>query len=159
ADPGQTLSFSLDLGAPATAAIDPVTGVFTWTPPDGPLVAKITIRVTDNAAAQQSDTETILVSVNNVAPVLSIQGAGSVTERSTSPLNLSATDPGSDLIHHWTIFWGDGASVFVTGNPTSLAHVYADNGSYTIRATASDEDTSAAVAVDDVTVINVPPAI
>ena len=30
--PGSALTFSLDAGAPAGAAIDPATGVFTWTP-------------------------------------------------------------------------------------------------------------------------------
>ena len=31
-DAAETLTFGLDAGAPAGAAIDPVTGVFTWTP-------------------------------------------------------------------------------------------------------------------------------
>ena len=48
--PANTLTFSLDAGAPAGASIDPATGVFTWTPTEaqGPGVYPVTVRVTDN---------------------------------------------------------------------------------------------------------------
>src|SRR5204863_479527 len=46
----QTLTFSLDPGAPAGAGIDPVTGAFTWTPTEaqGPGTFAVTVRVTDS---------------------------------------------------------------------------------------------------------------
>src|SRR6185503_3101803 len=49
--PGQTLTFSLDSGAPGGASITPG-GAFTWTPDesDGPGVYSVTVRVTDNGA-------------------------------------------------------------------------------------------------------------
>jgi len=73
-DPAQTLRFSLGAGAPQGAYIDPVSGVFSWTPTElqGPGVYSITIIVTDNGTPQMSDSETIQIVVNEVnsAPVL-----------------------------------------------------------------------------------------
>ncbi|MFN7138636.1 MAG: putative Ig domain-containing protein [Limisphaerales bacterium] len=70
----KVLTFSLDAGAPAGAAIHPNTGVFTWTPTEaqGPGTYSITVRVTDNAAIPQSATRTFSVTVleTNSAPVL-----------------------------------------------------------------------------------------
>ena len=54
--PADTLSFSLG-GEPVGAVIDPVTGVFTWTPTEaqGPGSYDITIRVTDDGTPSQID--------------------------------------------------------------------------------------------------------
>ena len=72
--PANTLTFSLDAGAPAGASINPVTGVFTWTPTEaqGPGVYPITVRVTDNGQPPKSATRTFTVTVNDVnnAPVV-----------------------------------------------------------------------------------------
>jgi hypothetical protein len=71
--PPQTLTYSLDAGAPAGAAIT-AAGAFTWTPTEaqGPGSFSITIRVTDNGSPVLDDFETITVTVNeeNAAPVL-----------------------------------------------------------------------------------------
>ena len=83
---------------------------------------------------------TVGVTVNNVAPTLALSGAANVNEGSSYTLNLSSSDPGSDTISQWTINWGDSTQV-VTGNPSSVSHTYADGtASYTISATATDED-------------------
>lgn len=103
---------------------------------------------------------TVAVTVNNVAPTLTISGAASVDEGSVYTLNLSSSDPGADTISSWTINWGDGTQV-VTGNPASVTHTYADGNSssnYLITATAADEDgTFAAGNSVAVTVNNVDP--
>src|SRR5205807_6398706 len=65
---GDRLTFRLDPGAPAGAAIDPATGVFTWTPGDGPARAAVRIRVTDDGVPAQSAVQTVSITVNNVAP-------------------------------------------------------------------------------------------
>jgi len=54
--PANTLTFSLDAGAPTGATIDPTTGQFTWTPSelDGPGVFFVTVRVTDSLAVSAS---------------------------------------------------------------------------------------------------------
>ena len=58
----QTLSFSLDQGAPPGATIHPQTGVFTWTPTpeQAGLEHSITVRVTDNGTPPLSATTTFL---------------------------------------------------------------------------------------------------
>ena len=75
--PANTLTFSLDAGAPAGASITPA-GVFTWTPTEeqGPGIYPITVRVTDNGSPILDDSETINVTVKevNVAPVLATIG-------------------------------------------------------------------------------------
>ena len=71
--PANTLTYSLDAGAPAGASIDPATGLFTWTPTEaqGPGVYPVTVRVTDNGAPPLDDYETIQITVAeiNVPPV------------------------------------------------------------------------------------------
>jgi hypothetical protein len=61
--PAQTLTFSLDPGAPPAATIDPVTGDFRWsTDPDaGASTNTITVRVTDNGPGNLSATRSLQV--------------------------------------------------------------------------------------------------
>jgi hypothetical protein len=73
-DPGQTLTFSLDPGAPSGASIDPSTGLFSWTPPPAeshPTIS-VTIRVTDNGSPPLSAARTFQITVL-AAEVLAIQ--------------------------------------------------------------------------------------
>ncbi len=96
--PGQTLTFSLDAGAPSGAAITP-TGNFTWTPTEaqGPGSYPITIRVSDNGSPILTDFESITVSVleTNSAPVLNPIGNKSGPEG--LPITFTATATDSDL--------------------------------------------------------------
>lgn len=64
--PANTLTFSLDAGAPVGATIDPATGVLTWAPPTSAneTDVPITIRVTANGLPALSDFETITVHVS-----------------------------------------------------------------------------------------------
>ena len=68
--PAQALSYSLDAGAPAGAAIHPATGAFSWTPatslPAG--VYPLTLRVTDNGSPAKSDFETLAITVTSTLP-------------------------------------------------------------------------------------------
>jgi Tfp pilus tip-associated adhesin PilY1 len=66
--PANTLTYTLEAGAPAGAAIDPVTGVFTWTPAetDGPGTFPVTIRVTDDGAPSLDASEAITITVIEV---------------------------------------------------------------------------------------------
>src|SRR5262249_33524615 len=90
-----TLTFSLDPGAPAGASIDPTTGVFSWTPSEGqgPGDYPVTVRVTDNGSPSLDDTETILITVGeaNVAPVLAAIGNQSLSDGTLLSLSPSAT--------------------------------------------------------------------
>lgn len=63
--PGNTLTFSLDPGAPLGTDIHPVNGVFSWTPNDSFIGSNnnITVRVSDNGSPQQSATRTFGIAV------------------------------------------------------------------------------------------------
>jgi hypothetical protein len=61
----QTLTFSLDFGAPLGATIHPIDGIFTWTPGPGTAPSKnpVTVRGTDNGRPSLSDTRTFTIEV------------------------------------------------------------------------------------------------
>ncbi|MSU57339.1 MAG: DUF11 domain-containing protein [Pedosphaera sp.] len=63
--PPNTLTFSLDAGAPPGATITADSGVLTWTPSDADTSAvhSFTVRVTDDGVPALSDTKTFLVTV------------------------------------------------------------------------------------------------
>jgi hypothetical protein len=126
---------------------------------DGPASPTISATATDEDGTYASNTKA--VTVNNVAPTLTISGAAAVNEGATYTLSLSSSDPGADTIAHWDITWGDGSLVQeVSGNPSSVTHVYADGpASPTISATATDEDGTYASNTKAVTVNNIAPVV
>ncbi len=69
-DPEGHLTFSLDAGAAAGAAIDPLSGQLTWTPPaeQPPGWYPLTVRVADDAEPAQTDWTTFRVRLVNQAP-------------------------------------------------------------------------------------------
>ena len=95
ANAGQTLTFSLDAGAPAGASIT-TAGAFSWTPTEaqGPGTYPITVRVTDNGSPSSNDFETISVAVSevNTAPTLAAISDQTINEGQTLNLTASATD-------------------------------------------------------------------
>lgn len=97
--PAQTLTFSLDGGAPAGASINSSSGVFNWSPSEaqGPGIYPVTIRVTDSGSPVMSDSETISITVNevNTAPALAPIGDKAVNEGSL--VTFTASAPDSDL--------------------------------------------------------------
>ncbi|NUM46498.1 MAG: tandem-95 repeat protein [Anaerolineales bacterium] len=66
--PANTLTFSVEAGAPDGASINPSTGAFTWTPSEaqGPGVYPITLRITDDGLPTLSATQTFTITVNEV---------------------------------------------------------------------------------------------
>jgi len=101
-DVNDILTFSLDPGAPSGANIHPVTGVFSWTPPDfdSNTVKSVTVRVTDNGQPPQSASSTFSVTVlprlpNNPPSLLPV--ANFVVHAGTSIVFTNyATDPDTD---------------------------------------------------------------
>jgi hypothetical protein len=72
--------------------------------------------------------------------MLSIDGAASALEGGAYTLQLSS-EPPSHAIDHWDIDWGDGHQQAVSGDPSSVDHVYADgDATYRIFASATDEE-------------------
>ena len=103
---------------------------------------------------------TVAVAVSNGTTSFAINGSATVNEGATYSLALSSQNAGT--ISKWTINWGDGtAAQDVTGNPTSVTHVYADGpNAYTISATATNENgTFAAGNNIAVTVANIVPTV
>jgi hypothetical protein len=89
-------TFSLDPGAPAGASLDPITGVFSWTPTEaqGPGTNLVTMRVTDDGIPPMSDAKSFTLTVNEVnsPPVLN-----TVTNRTIDELTLlTVTNLASD---------------------------------------------------------------
>ena len=88
------LTFSLDGGAPAGAAIASDTGIFTWTPTEaqGPGDYPVTVRVSDG---NSSDFETITITVNEVnqPPAITNPGDQTSAEGQAISLQIAASDP------------------------------------------------------------------
>jgi hypothetical protein len=66
--PNDVLTFTLDPGAPDGPTIDPVTGIFRWTPSEsqGPGKHSITVRVTDDGIPMLTDARTFVIQVREV---------------------------------------------------------------------------------------------
>ena len=140
-DVGQTLTYSLDPGAPTGATINPVTGALTYTPPTGPAVVTITYRVTDNGSPPLSDSKTFTVTVSNVSPVVSF-GPGPPVSRANFARSGSFSDPGVDT---WTaqVDYGDGSGpqpLTLAGKTFQLNHHYNRPGAFTASVSVRDQN-------------------
>jgi uncharacterized delta-60 repeat protein len=153
-DTVDTLTYSMDLGAPTGASINPSSGVFTWTPTEtqGPGSYSVTVRVTDNGTPALSDFETFSISVSevNVAPVLTAIGSKTLDEEVLLSFNASASDsdiPTNSLSYSLDAGAPTGASI----DPTSGAFTWTPSeaqgpGVYTITVRVTD---NGAPAMDD----------
>jgi uncharacterized repeat protein (TIGR01451 family) len=95
--PAGDLTFSLEAGAPAGAAIDPVTGEFSFSPTaaQADQTFAITVRVVDDGAPELSDTETFEITVQPQYAVSPVSGRLSPSPASCvrSPLRLPIPIP------------------------------------------------------------------
>src|SRR5262249_21135429 len=163
-NPGQTLTYSLAPGAPARATIDAATGVFTWTPDDGPATASVTVRATDNGSPARSTTQSFGITVNNVAPTASLTGlpaTGHSPEGTAISLGSSVTDPSSaDTVAGFSYAWSvtKNGAAFASGTSSGFSFTPDDNGTYVVSLTATDKDGGASQpATATLTVDNVAP--
>jgi hypothetical protein len=86
--PANALTFSLE-GAPAGAAIHPVTGAFSWTPTAGQIGSyTFGVKVTDDGTPSRSDEQTVTITVSKRATALAYNGA--VTGQYSDQAGLSA---------------------------------------------------------------------
>src|SRR5690242_1192928 len=103
---------------------------FSFTPSDNGTYW-IGFNVSDDSYGTGMDMVTI--TVNNVAPPVSVGGAEGIDEGTTYTLNLSTgDDPGDDTISGWFINWGDETMPdYYWGNLSSVTHEYRGPGERT----------------------------
>jgi hypothetical protein len=103
--PAQTLTYSLDPGAPRGSTIDPVTGLFTWTPPRtyARTTNSITVRVTDNGVPPLSDAKSFIVSVGDYLEVMLGTNIVQAGQTGSVSLTMEATTPITNLSFSFTI--------------------------------------------------------
>lgn len=137
----------------------------------------ISITVTDDDAGADSDS--FVVTVNNVNPTTEAGDPDSVDEGTLYSYVASFTDPGFDCdtcgtLEDFTaiVDWGDntgiesltvdeipGSSNILTQGNVSGSHTFADNGIYTVTVTVTDDDLGVGLDTFDITVNNVNPTV
>ena len=106
----------------------------------------ITLSIADDDAG--TDTGSVSVAVNNLAPSLSIsapENGALYAVKAAVNLNASLTDPSSLDDLTCSINWGDGAngSGTLAAGACMASHTYAAAGVYTVRVIGMDDDTGA----------------
>src|SRR4030095_14935468 len=147
--PANTLTYSLEPGAPAGMTINASSGVLSWTPSEaqGPSSSPVTVRVSDNGTTSLRDTRTFSVTVNEVnsAPVLGVIANQTVNEGSLLTLTASATDadvPSNNLTYSLDAGAPSGASINSSSGVFSWTPSEAQGpGSYPITVRATDNGT------------------
>jgi alpha-tubulin suppressor-like RCC1 family protein len=148
---GGAIAYSLE-GAPTGAVIDPVTGVFSWTPTEaqGPGTYSITVVASDGELTD-SETITITVAEVNTAPVLGAIGNKSVDELDELTFIASATDadvPANTLIYSLGAGAPAGAAIDSATGVFSWTPTEAQGpGTYSITVTVSDGTASDSEAI------------
>lgn len=84
----------------------------------------------------------IEITIGNMPPEIVFGKNREGTPGQPFTLNVTALDPGPDIIQQFTIDWGDGITESAAPDARPFRHVYAKDGSYTIRVTVTDEDDS-----------------
>ena len=119
----------------------------------------VTVKVTDDEGGVGTDT--ITVTVLNVAPTVDVGADATIDEGGTYSSSGTFTDPGTDT---WTatVDYGDDAGIqplTLTGKTFELSHIYGDNGIYTVSVRVTDDDGAYGEDSAKVTVNNVAPSI
>ncbi|MEO1271816.1 MAG: PKD domain-containing protein, partial [Myxococcota bacterium] len=103
---------------------------------DGSFTLTLTVQDDDGGAQSQ----TLSVGVSNVSPTITVLHTGPGVEGSPTFLSARVTDPADPISVTWN--FGDGTPVVSGTGRTEVTHVYANDGTYTVRITASDGSTS-----------------
>ncbi len=114
----------------------------------------VRLTVTDDDGGTSS--ATVVVTVQNVAPTITMGPDVTIDEGSMLALSASVFDPGGGDTHTYLWDFGDGQTASGTLTPS---HAYVDNGDYTVRLTVTDDDGGASSATLLVTVRNVAPTV
>ena len=130
----------------------------TYTAPDN-AVETLTLRAMDPLGLSAEDTAT--VTVNNVAPVATLDAPGSVAEGTPFTISLSgATDPSStDTAAGFTYEFDCGTGFGVPGPAASATCPAVDDGTLTVKGRIGDKDGSVTEYTQAVQVSNVAPTV
>jgi Ca2+-binding RTX toxin-like protein len=133
-----------------------------FTPDDNGSYA-VSLTATDKDGG--SGTTALTINVSNAAPTLTVSGPASAVAAQVLTYVLNPSEPSSaDRAAGFTyvVNWGDGTAAQTVTGPagTTVTHVFAATGPYTVTATATDKDggtsvaATASVAVNAVTFAN-----
>ncbi len=119
------------------------TATISWTAIDGPATVDFVVSAKDphDVASQK----TFTVTVNDVAPTVTVTGATTATAGTPYQAQLDLADPGDDTALEWVVDWGDGTVETIpadTTDPSHLApsHTYAAAGNRTVTFQVRNED-------------------
>jgi PKD repeat protein len=115
----------------------------------------VTVAVEDGTGSASG---TATVTVNNVAPTLTLDAMSTVPTGDASTGTATISDPGAD---EWDINvdYGDGVAIETTRVPEGafgLSHSYAEDGTYTVTVTVDDRDGGVTTATTTATITNRP---
>lgn len=131
---------------------------FSFTVPEDGTYA-VTVTVTDDDGGSVTQTHTL--TIGNVTPAVVAGENATISEGTALIRDITFTDPGADT---WTatVNFGDGSGsqpIAFGAQAFTLNHVYADNGTFPVTVTVSDDEGGTGTASFLVTVNNVAPAV
>jgi hypothetical protein len=138
---GDPLTFAWDFGDGTTGSGPQPTHKF---PDDG--VFTVTLTVSDGQGGVSTDT--MSVTVQNVAPTAVVTGPTAAVRGQDRTFTLTASDPSpvdQAAPFGYRIDWGDGSPNTTTSGPAggaTASHTFTASGSYTVRAYTTDKDGS-----------------
>jgi len=115
----------------------------------------VTVTVSDDASPPATDSASLTVLVENVAPTGLTLSIPSGNESELLSMSASATDSGNDVItYSWD--FGDGTA---TAIGAAVTHTYTNDGLFTVTVTASDGDGGTVSGSAVATIANLNPSI
>ena len=116
------------------------TGILNWTP-TAPGRYTVTVRATDNGSPPLSDAQTFTITVNDVAPTVTLSPAVAVAQGAIFRDSGSFSSPVSGSFTA-TVDYGDGTGLqplaVNSDRPFALAHTYARAGVFTVTVSVTD---------------------